>query len=226
MKNNIIRKTIVGIWRFYKRLKFRQNNIIIDYGVEFNRNTKFFKLIKINRKSLINGASIDSYSYIGQKCVLNNCKIGKFCSIGSDVHIVASQHPTTGYISSSPIFYSDKKQCGITFSEEKKYKEHKTIDGYSAIIENDVWIGEHVYIMGGVTIGNGAVVALGSIVTKDVPPYAVVAGVPARVIRYRFDNETIEQLLKDEWWNKPIDWIKDNYHSFHDKEKYLSLISK
>ena len=225
MNNNIIRKTLVGIWRFYKRYGYKKKHIIIKYGVEFNRATSLSEYVKLNKGSLVNGATIGSFSYIGENCVLNDSKIGRFCSIGSDVHIVSANHPTSGLISTSPIFYSTKKQCGITFCEQEVFPEHKNVMGYSSVIGNDVWIGEHVYIMGGVTIGDGAVIALGSVVTKNVPPYAVVAGVPARIIKYRFDEETINELLIDKWWEKPIDWLKDNYKDFYMKETYSRLFN-
>lgn len=226
MNNNGFRKFLVGFWRFIKRLGYKRRNILIAHGVEFNRDTKLSEFIKIHEGSQINGTSIGSFSYVGKNCVLNNVKIGRFCSIGSDVHVVAANHPTSGFISTSPVFYSKGNQCGLSFTGQDAFPEHKSVMGYFAIIGNDVWIGEHVYILGGVTIGSGAVIALGSVVTKDVPPYAIVAGVPARIIRYRFDEDTIAKLLNDSWWNESIDWLKGNHRSFYDKESYYELFNK
>ena len=99
------------------------------------------------------------------------------------------------------------------------------MDGRYAKIGNDVWIGEDVKIIGGVTIGDGAIVATGATVTKDVPPYAIVGGVPAKVIRYRFDMPTIDFLLKDKWWDKPVDWIKSYAQEFKHIDLYKEKLA-
>lgn len=82
------------------------------------------------------------------------------------------------------------------------------------VINNDVWIGMKSTIMGGVTVGNGAIIAAHSVVTKDVPPYAVVGGVPAKIIKYRFTEDIIEGLQKSEWWNQPDDVLRENITVF------------
>nr|WP_302694185.1 CatB-related O-acetyltransferase [uncultured Prevotella sp.] len=86
---------------------------------------------------------------------------------------------------------------------------------------NDVWIGSSVIILGGVTIGHGAIIAAGAIVNKDVPPYAIVAGVPARIIRYRFNDEQIEKILKDPWWKKSEQWLRERVKDFANIQQYI-----
>lgn len=86
-------------------------------------------------------------------------------------------------------------------------------------IGNDCWIGQRAILIGGITIGDGAVVMAGAVVTKDVPPYAMVGGVPAKIIKYRYDEETIDFLLKAQWWNRPIEWLKENHALLCDIER-------
>ncbi|MCR5261760.1 MAG: CatB-related O-acetyltransferase [Candidatus Gastranaerophilales bacterium] len=120
-------------------------------------------------------------------------EIGRYCSIANDVIIAASEHPITNF-STHPISYDVENYPG---------KETKTIIG------NDVWLGTRAIIKKGVTIGDGAVVASGAVVTKDVPPYAIVAGVPTKIIKYRFEEETIKALLDTQWWTFPLEKLQD-----------------
>lgn len=158
---------------------------------------------KISRKArLYSGAksissSVGDYSYIGGNTVLVHTTIGKYCSIAGDCHIGMGNH-TVDYLSTSPIFTEKHNGTGSS------WVKHTSKNPYTPIrIGNDVWIGLGVMIMGGVNIGDGAVIGAGSIVTKDVPPYAVVAGVPSRIIRYRFSEEDIIILNKLKWWDLP-----------------------
>lgn len=145
-------------------------------------------------------------SYIMQDCSIEG-NIGRFCSIAADVKVALGTHPIEApYATTSPMFFSTKKQTGSTFAKKQMFNEmHLPIT-----IGNDCWIGQRAFIVGGVTIGNGAVVLAGAVVTKDVPPYAIVGGVPAKIIKYRYDEETIDFLLEKEWWNMPIEWLKNN----------------
>lgn len=146
-------------------------------------------------------------SYCMQDCHIEG-NIGRFCSIAADVKVARGTHPTTlPYATTSPMFFSTRKQTGTTFTTIDRFDELKT----PVTIGNDCWIGQRAILIGGITIGDGAVVMAGAVVTKDVPPYAVVGGVPAKIVKYRYDKETIDFLLKTEWWNKPIDWLKDNH---------------
>jgi len=145
--------------------------------------------------STLLGSSLGEYSYLGKRSVVQNAVIGRYCSIASEVFIGMGAHPVEQF-STSPLFYRRRNTFGLeVVKEDLDFEEYAPIE-----IGNDVWIGTRAMIMDGVTIGHGAIVAANAVVTKDVPPYAIVGGVPAKLIRYRFAPERIEELLTSEWW--------------------------
>lgn len=153
-------------------------------------------------------ATLGDYSYIGPHSRVIHATIGKFCSIGAEVRIGMGTH-TLNNLSTASIFTAKKNGTGISWTTENSFEEYKTVK-----IGNDVWIGQRAMIMGGVHIGNGAVVGAGAIVTKDVPPYTIVAGVPARVVRRRFSEDVINTLEQIRWWDKPDSELKSNIKLF------------
>lgn len=175
----------------------------------------------INKGCYLKNVSIGKFSYMGLDCRFKFAKIGRFTSIGANVRNVIGQHPTRDFVSSHFLFYSLRPYLGKRFVDEQKFEEYKYADEnrHSVVIGNDVWIGENVLIMEGVTICDGAIIAAGAIVTKNVPPYAIVAGVPAKIIRYRFNKEEIDFLLDFRWWDKDEEWIKSHSHLFDDINK-------
>lgn len=130
--------------------------------------------------------------------------VGKFCSISSDVKLLLGGNHRVDWVSTYPF-----SSFSENFPEAALIKGHPATKG-SITIGNDVWIGMNVTILSGVTIGDGAVIGTHLIVTKDVPPYAIVAGNPAKIIKYRFDTSTIQALLALQWWNWPLAKIKAN----------------
>lgn len=163
----------------------------------------------------LHDVTLGDYSYIARNAQISNCQIGRFCSIGPNCCCGLGIHPIDG-ISTSPMFYSTAKQNGVTFCKENKVEE-----SLQTVIGNDVFIGANVTILDGVTIGDGAVVGAGAVVTADIPPYAIAVGVPAKVVKYRFDNETIEKLLEDQWWNQEEKKLKDVEESFWSVDDFL-----
>lgn len=124
------------------------------------------------------------------------------------------------------MFFSVAKQNGYTFVDKDYFKEQKTVDGrYNVKIGNDVWINSKVSIISGVKIGDGAILLSGAMVTKDVPPYAIVGGVPAKILKFRYSPEDIDYLLKLQWWNKPVDWLRKNAHLLRDIDLLKSNIA-
>lgn len=184
----------------------------------FNKNVSVFAFIdnksKLSRKAKINplakiyNSIIDSYSYVGGKTDIIFTKIGKFCSIADNCSIGIATH-TIKNISTSPIFTEKKNGTGSSWSSTNSHKEiHPTIIG------NDVWIGTRVIILGGVHIGDGAIIGAGSVVTKDIPDYAIAVGVPAKVKKYRFEKPIITKLIEMKWWNMSEEKIKNNIEIF------------
>lgn len=218
----------IALSLFYSIVLRVKNDCILSPLCHINSKTKLEGRNKIG-KSYVSNSSVGYASYIGDGCKLSNCQIGRFCSIGSNVKAIIPTHPLSGFVSMHPAFFSLKKQAGFTFVEEQKFNESIYFDEEHKIavnIGNDVWIGDDVTILGGVNIGDGAAIATGAIVTKDVPPYSVVGGIPAKVIKKRFSEEDIEFLLSFKWWNKNNDWIKAEVNNFEDIKHFRKLSNK
>lgn len=156
-------------------------------------------------------------SYVGPYSKIS-AHIGRFTSIASYVCTVAGRHAYQApFATTCPMFFSlnpNRSQSGSTFATEQMFEELKFAVPEKQLdveIGNDVWIGERAMLIGGVHIADGAIVLAGAVVTKDVPPYAIVGGVPAKIIRYRYDKETISFLLQTQWWNNTEEWFKENW---------------
>ena len=179
--------------------------------------------------SRIHNCKIGRGTYCGTSCKFINVKIGRYCSIASNVKILFGEHPTTQWITTFPGFYSLRTPNNLNFTNTQKFEEYKYTDNDKKTfveIGNDVWIATDVKIMSGVKIGDGAVIAAGAIVTKDVQPYKIVGGVPAKEIGQRFVEDDIDFLLKNKWWEKDLDWLKENSECFSDINKYREACSK
>lgn len=172
----------------YKR-KFP--NAIIDNGCCFSDDTQIGTTSHILRGCLINHSIIGNYTYIGQNSRFQNTKIGNYCSVASDVICGLGNHPLNLF-STSPLFYRMNNTFKIRIvDKDLDFPEYKSIN-----IGHDVWIGSRAIILDGVNIGNGAIIAAGAVVTKDVPPYAIVAGIPSKIIKFRD-----KKVSENEWWN-------------------------
>ncbi|MCB4807310.1 CatB-related O-acetyltransferase [Tamlana sp. 62-3] len=179
------------------------------------RKSQISRLAKVFPFCRISNSIIDDYSYVNLFAKVNNTTIGKYCSISINFKSGLGIHPSN-FISTSPIFYSKKNALNKTFSETDNFTEFKPVT-----IKNDVWIGADVIILDGVTIGNGAIIGAKSVVTKDVPDYAIVGGVPAKIIKYRFSDEMIKELKRLKWWNWDDNKLK-KYNKLFSKEVTLN----
>ncbi|WP_305777731.1 CatB-related O-acetyltransferase [Mucilaginibacter sp. L196] len=170
----------------------------------------------VGNDCFLHNVTIGSFSYLSSNVSIMNTKIGSFCSIGPGVYICLGRHPSDTFVSTSPVFFSPLKQCGTTFSNESYFKEMG-----NTVIGNDVWIGANSVVMDDINIGDGAIVGAGSIVTRDVPPYSIVVGAPAKVIKYRFTQDEIDFLMNFRWWEKDHEWVKANYKDFHNIKLFM-----
>jgi len=166
--------------------------------------------------NLVN-VNLGSYTYVSYDSILSNVKIARFCSIGPNVLIGGGMHPTKKFVSTHPSFYSMRNQSPIQFGGIFNFIETSEV-----IIGNDVWIGAKAIILDGVKIGDGAIIGVGAVVTKNVDDYAIVGGVPAKLIRYRFSKEQIRLLKNIKWWNKDVDWIRSHYKLFQDIDDFTN----
>ena len=193
------------------------------------KNSEFEGNNYVGNLSHVHASKIGKMTYIGSKCSILYARIGRFCSIAGDVKIVVGSHPTNTWISTHPSSYSSNCCCGVSFTDRKLYAEYKYVDEenkYMVDIGNDVWIGTGAMIMGGVKIGDGAIILAGAVVTIDVPPYTIVGGVPAKSIGTRFEEKEIELLVKSEWWNRDYEWLRKNASSFSDITAFKAALSE
>lgn len=162
---------------------------------------------------------MNRYSYLARNVWAIHVNIGSFCSIGDGAYLGGAEHPMN-WVSTSPAFENVRNSFPKKRFAKLELPPYKTTS-----IGNDVWIGHNAVIIQGVSIGDGAVIGSNAVVTKDVPPYAVVGGVPAKIIKFRFDKETILFLQKVKWWNMPDTKLKDLGKCFNNIDKFKQVLS-
>lgn len=183
----------------------------------------------IGRRCNLSNSVIGYGSYVGDCTNLPNVKIGKYCSVSWDVKLIAGTHPTENWVSTYPGFFSAKTGALCCYTQEQQFEEYRytnTDHRYFCEIGHDVWIGANVLILQGVKIGNGAIIAAGAVVAQDVPDFAIVGGVPAKIIRYRFEKEEIDFLNQLQWWNQNEEWIRQYAPYFSDAKMLKNAVEK
>lgn len=183
------------------------------------------------------GCRIGRYTY-GYETLLEYFpiaeSIGRYCSINGTAKIwnnhsldCVTTSPILDYVGLYPWERNEVRREAVKkygrHMENAFYENSAIRDNKPVVIGNDVWIGAYVSILPGVHIGDGAVIAAGAVVTKDVEPYAVVGGVPAKVIKYRFPQDEIEKFLKIQWWNWSVEQIEDNIELFYQPKEFLQI---
>lgn len=196
----------------YPNCKFYKGTELIN-SVLGGNNVLFNNVLVIN-------STIGAHTYIQKASSIVNANIGKFCSIAAGVSIGPGVHKLDS-VSTHPAFYLKNTPLTKTYCRQDEFASSK-----QTVIGHDVWIGERAIILDGVTIGTGAVIAAGAVVTKSVEPYSIVGGVPAKVLKTRFNSVEIELALKSKWWDKDEQWLQQNYKSFDNISDFKRLIDE
>jgi acetyltransferase-like isoleucine patch superfamily enzyme len=214
-----------GLRRRLFRARLSKVHGLGDLGDDFDyfiaSNNKFGRGCRFGGPVYISGSDIGDFTYIEVGCRVSAVTMGKFCSVAPYTLIGLAEHPTSTFVSTHPIFYRHIPAFGYDLVPQDRHTEMRRTQ-----IGNDVWIGAGVCVKAGVTIGDGAVIGAGAVVTTDVPPYAVYVGVPARLLRYRFDAETIASLLDVKWWDRDLEWIRRHIDDFQDIDSFLEHVSQ
>lgn len=220
LSSSLLTRIAIFFRRIYLKKKkgiTYQKNAFIGFSVHCEGNNGFGK------NSSIVSSKIGFGSYIAEGAKLAKASIGRYCSIGQNVNCIFGKHPSNTFVSTHPSFFALKTPVGFTYADNQYFDEFADPieDNYSISIGNDVWIGANVAIMEGISIGDGAIVAANALVTKDVLPYTIVGGVPAKTIKKRFDDEEIAFLLEFKWWEKPQEWIKEKAIQFRNIKDFV-----
>ncbi|MEQ1732910.1 MAG: CatB-related O-acetyltransferase [Bacteroidia bacterium] len=209
------------VWLFkktYLEFKHRKQHLQLEYMAEVT-NCTFGNYNKVYKYARLLNAELGDYSYVARNTQLYNTKVGKFTCIGPNVNTGMGAHPSSAFVSTHPLFYSTLGQAsGLVIVDKTLFDEYPTTE-----IGNDVWIGNNVSIKYGVKVGDGAIIGSGAVVTKDVAPYSIVGGVPAKVIKYRFTPEQITYLQQLKWWDKELEWLKKHKNEFQNIDSLVAL---
>jgi virginiamycin A acetyltransferase len=214
---SLIKPSLMKMRIHYYNMRFHNQihaTCILGKNVEI-LNTKMAKESRVAAYASLRQTELGMLSSIGRYTKITHTKLSAYCAISWDVTINALGHPYT-HLTNSAFPYVPRIGNFVTQRQQNYQYVH---------IGNDVWIGANAVILPGVTIKDGAVIGAGAVVTKDVDPYAVVAGIPARVINYRFSEKIIERLLKIKWWNWDKLTIQENIHLFQSDLSEETLIA-
>lgn len=208
--NNLVNCTIIS----------KRKKIHISQGVVI-RNSILSGINYMGRSSQIYNCQIGLYSYIGDDTVISNATVGRFCSIGPNIRIGPGIHPSSRFVSTSPYFYAKKDFKNFSFVDENLFEQSK-----HTVIGNDVWIGCNVVVIDGVKVGDGAIIAAGAVVVEDVQPFAIVAGIPAKILKKRFTDEQIKYILNSRWWDRDEFWLRENSRFFANIDNFVEYCEK
>jgi virginiamycin A acetyltransferase len=181
--------------------------------------------VSINRRNYIYRSTIGRYSYTGINTSIRSAKVGGFCSMAWNISIGGGNHDLD-HVTTSPLWRFNMLESGNLSHKDNPELQKRLNLMPSCTIGNDVWIAANVVILRGVTVGDGAVIGAGAVVTKDVEPYSIVAGVPARKIKMRFDEQTATVLQEIAWWSWPTDLIRQHLDLIYSTKVDSSVIAR
>lgn len=210
-------------WLFFKRflLKIKLTGFDAHRKTYANSATVFNKYNRLYADSVVINSNIGRYTYIAGARVAN-ASVGPFCSIGPQAIVGGLGRHPIDYLSTHPIFYSVDNNLGVSFID-RDLSYNVFHEFLPVVIGADVWIGARVTVLDGIEVGHGAIIAAGAVVTKNVPPYAVVGGVPAKIIKFRFSSQIIGELLREKWWEQDDEQIKKYFHIFNRKYNFNNV---
>lgn len=177
---------------------------------------------ELGKHTIMVESSFGDYSYTAGNVHIMYAEIGKYCSIAINVRINPSNHPQWR-VTQHHMTYR-RKMFGLDTEDDTEFFQWRK--DHQCVIGHDVWIGHAAVIMPGVKIGTGAIIGSGAVVTKDVGPYEIAVGIPAKVIKKRFDEETIAKLLASEWWNWDRETLEENFKDLLDITSFLNKHTK
>lgn len=203
----------------FSKIEYLASKIIKKAHFRSIKNSTINKTSSIAAGTQFVNSDMGRYSFCGYDCIIIDTSIGSFCSISGNCEIGGASH-SIEWVSTSPVFNENKDQI------KKKYSYHKYNTSKHTKIGNDVWIGSKCLIKAGVTIGDGAVIGMGSVVTKDIPPYEIWGGNPAKLIRKRFNENVIIKLLEIKWWEFDEEKLILYAKYFNNITKFLEEVNK
>ncbi|HVS92100.1 MAG TPA: hypothetical protein VHE59_08725 [Mucilaginibacter sp.] len=216
LKNPLLEYLKWLITKIYYQIKYWGKHVRIGYKAVIT-NCKFGHYSWVTQNVIMENSELGDFSYVSNDSVILETKIGKFCSIGPNVKSSPGNHPSKIIVSTYPPLYSNPVISLKNFADKDYHAPERAV-----VIGNDVWICANVVINGGVTIGDGAIVAANSVVLKDVEPFAIVGGNPAVLIRHRFSEQERHQLNEIKWWDKDIHWFEKNWKNMLNIEDFLN----
>jgi len=210
-------KKYIRHWLLCKRFP----KSIIHYGAVADKKSVLGQYAVLFSNAVLQNTTLGNYSYVQNHTVLINSSIGRFCSIAANVNVGLASHPLDR-VSTNPVFYDNTQPLPFFFTNKVQYKEKELKTNISA----DVWIGQGAMVKSGINIGVGAVIGAGAIVTHDVEPYSIVAGIPAKHIKWRFDTVIREQLIQSKWWELSDKQLAQLAPKFNNPEEMLKMMAQ